>query len=379
MPAVLKGSKVFASGGKRLTPSAAPAAVPWYNLTATTRDKRKRPFDENTAHSNLAIGAGAVYSPAGITIETVYGYDTFLYPNTVIWQPDETAPSLNVEYNAAEWSGADRCTDDGATLQTVRCPTSFVVAGGINNYDNNTAAFLDADGITLKQNQPFTRCTAGSYATTYVVFSDESIYGDGQSGAHGGSNIGVGVTIMPGEFTAGYIHHEMGILLRESRYYYRDAATPSNMYRWPADTCDGYALNDPITGSPPGYGGTNNQIKPGALLALSTSFNVSSLLTIPGQIIAQAAQDYGFRIVDGVGATNGIGIDTGRTPVLDVIDEFYGLYGFTFRAEPLTSGTDWADDITTIMESLYVITNDSSSNIAGGGVRRRANHSPIGN
>jgi len=379
MPVALKASKILSVGGKRLTPATAPPAVPWYNLTATTRDKRKRPFDENTAHSNLAIGAGATYSAAGITIETVYGYDTFLYPNTVIWQPDETAPALAVEYNGAEWSGADRCPDQGPTLQTVRCPTSFVVAGGINNYDNNTAAFLDADGITLKQNQPFTRCVAGSYATTFVVFSDESIYGAGQSGAHGGSNIGVGVAIMPGEFSAGYIHHEMGILLRESRYYYRDTVTPSNMHRWPATTHDGYATNDPVVGSPPGYGGTNNQFKPGSLLALQPSFNVSALLTIPGRIIAQAAQDYGFRVVDGVGQTNGIGIDMGRTPVLDSIDEFYGLYGYAFRAEPLTSGTDWADDITTIMESLYIITNDSAANIAGGGVRRRPNHSPIGN
>lgn len=379
MPAVLKASKVLVSGGKRFTAAASAPAVPWYNLTSTTRDKRKRPFSESTAHSNLAIGAGATYSAAGITIETVYGYDTFLYPNTVIWQPDETAPSLNVEYNAAEWTGGDRCTDDGATLQTVRCPDSFVVAGAPGTYDNNTAAFLEPDGITLKQNQPFTRCVAGGIATTFVTFSDESIYGAGQSGAHGGSNIGVGVAIMPGEFSAGYIHHEMGILLRESRYYYRDTVTPSNMHRWPATTHDGYAANDPVTGSPPGYGGSNNQFKPGSLLALSTSFNVSSLLTIPGRIIAQAAQDYGFRVVDGVGQTNGIGIDMGRTPVLDSIDEFYGLYGYTFRAEPLTSGSDWADDITTIMQALYIITNDSSVNIAGGGVRRRANHSPIGN
>lgn len=378
MATVLKASKVLTVGGKRMV-GAGVSATPWYNLTPTTRDKRKRPFDENTAHSNLAIGAGASYSAAGITIETWDGYDTFLYPNTIIWQPDETAPSLNVEYNGAEWSGADRCPDQGPTLQTVRCPTSFVVAGAPGTYDNNTAAFLDADGITLKQNQPFTRCTAGGIATTFVTFSDESIYGAGQSGAHGGSNIGVGVAIMPGEFSAGYIHHEMGILLRESRYYYRDVATPSNMHRWPANTHDGYALNDPVTGNPPGYGGVNSEFKPGTLLALSPSFNVSSLLTLPGRIIAQAAQDYGFRCVDGVGRTNGIGIDMGRTPALDSIDEFYGLYGYTFRAEPLTSGSDWADDITTIVQALYIITNDSAVNIAGGGVRRRANHSPIGN
>lgn len=379
MANVLKATKTFASGGKRFVPAAGAPAVPWYNLTSTTRDKRKRPFNENTAHSNLAIGAGASYSPAGITIETVYGYDTFLYSNTIIWQPDETAPSLNVEYNAAAWGGGDRCTDDGATLQTVRCPSTFVVGGAPGTYDNNTAAFLDADGITLKQNQPFTRCVAGSFATTNVVFSDESIYGAGQTGAHGGSNIGVGVAILPGEFSAGYIHHEMGILLRESRYYYRDAVTPANMHRWPATTHDNYALNDPSTGNPPGYGGSNSQIKPGALLALSTSFNVAGLATIPGRIIGQAAQDYGFRIVDGVGRTNGIGIDMARTPDLDSVDEFFGLYGFTFRAEPLTSGSSWANDIKAIMEALYVITNDSSVNIAGGGVRRRANHSPIGN
>lgn len=377
MASVLKASKIFVgASGKRFVSGGAVASIPWGYLTSTTRDKRSIPFSETTCHALLAVGASATRSAAGITVESFSGYNTFLYANTVIWQPDETAPSLNLELSNGAWTGATRCNDDGATLQTVRCPTAFVVPGGAGHYyDNNTSAFLEPDGITLKQNQPFVRCVAGSFGTTNVTFSSISIYGDGLHGAHGGSDIGTTGTIIPGEFTSGSIRHGLNILLRASRYYYRDAVTPANMHKWPAFTHDGYALDPVISG---GYGGTNANFKPGALLALPTSFSVAGLATVSGRIMAQALLDYGCRVVDDA-FSNGIGFDLGRTPSLDTIDEFQSLYGYSFRAEPMTSGTGWANDMTTIVQALEIITNDTSTTIGGGGTRRQAAHSPIGN
>lgn len=367
------GGAVLTHSGKRLGTTS--PATPYGYLTPTLRDKRIIPFSETTCHALIAIGSGATYSAAGITVENFDGYNTFMYPDQVIWQPDETAPALAVEYSAGEWTGATRCNDDGATLHTVRCPTSFVIPGAAGTYDNNTAAFLDPDGITLKQNQPFTRCVASGIATSAYTFSEISIYGDGLHGAHGGSDIGIPGTIMPGEFTAGVIPHGLNILLRASRYYYRDVATPANMHRWPAFTHDGYATDPIIDG---GYGGTNADFKPGTLLALSTSFNIASLTTPPAQIIARALQDYGCRCVDDA-FSNGIGFCTAKTPTADVTTEFQSLYGYAFRINDMTAGSAWAVDMKTVVEALYIVTNDSAGNIGGGGTRRRATHGPIGN
>lgn len=378
------GGAVLTHGGKRLGTTS--PATPYGYLTPTLRDKGVIPFAE-TSHYLTAIGSGATYSAAGITVETFDGYPTFMYPDQVIWQPDSTAPALAVEYSAGEWTGASRCNNDGATLQTVRCPTSFVVPGGAGTYDNNTSAFLDSDGITLKQNQPFARCVAGGIATSAYVFSDVSIYGDGLHGAHGGSDIGIAGTIMPGAFTAGVIPHGLNILLRASRYYYRDTVTTANTYKWPAFTSDGYNKNDPVTGEifgapgtfgNRGYGGTNANFKVGSLLALSTSFNIASLTTPPAQIIARALQDYGARVVDDA-YSNGIGFCTAKTPTADVTTEFQSLYGYTFRINDMTAGSAYAVDMKTVVESLYIVTNDSAGNIGGGGTRRRAAHGPIGN
>ena len=391
MPILRVGGSNLAVGGKRLTvggvASPSGGSTPYGYLTPTLRDKRIIPCSENTCHALLALGSGATYSAAGITVENFDGYNTFMYGDTYIWQPDETAPALAVEYSGGAWTGATRCNDEGATLQTVRCPTSFVVAGAAGTYDNNCASFLNPDGITLKQNQPFTRCVASGIATTYVTFSDISIYGDGLHGPHGGSDIGQPGTIMSGEFAAGGIPHGLNINLRASRYYYRDTATTANTYRWPAFASDGYNRNDPVTGEifgapgtfgSRGYGGVNTNFKPGTLLALSTSFNVAGLSTLPARIMALALQDYGARVVDDA-YSNGIGWSLARTPSSDVASEFLSLYGYAFRINDMTSGAAWALDMKAVVEALYIVTNDSSSLIGGGGTRRRANHSPIGN
>ena len=150
MTVLQAGGRALAASGVRLGSG---LVTPWGYLTPALRDKRLIPFNESTCHALISIGSSATYSPAGITVETIFGYDTFLYSDTTIWQADETAPALNVEYNASGWSGASRCTDDGATLQTVRCPTSFVVPGAAGTYDNNAPAFYTLRGWQLCHNQ----------------------------------------------------------------------------------------------------------------------------------------------------------------------------------------------------------------------------------
>ena len=100
------------------------------------------------------------------------------------------------------------------------------------------------DGRTIKQTQPFSRCTVGGDATSEYLFTDQDIYGEGIAGAHGASGMSaIGGTIRLGELIpGGVIRHALKINL------YCNINVALNMdgtpgYRWPAVSADGYAAD----------------------------------------------------------------------------------------------------------------------------------------
>lgn len=341
------------------TPTAPPAPPGWGLLANGQRDKMQWPF-ASASLWNTAIGSGAVYQPAGIMTNDASGYPTFFYvdPDVVIMTP--AAPSTNVYYNSAAWTGADRCPVQGNLLASIPIPASYTLP---NSGNNNSAAVLMPDARTVEQNQPLTRCTAGGSATTLVTFKNVDIYGTDPSGAHGGSGLSaLGGTIRIGEFTSGKIHHPMKVELWAAQYYY------CCKFFWPATQIDDYASTT--------YGGTNPNLGPGALLALSPNFNTGSLSTAPGKILAQALIDYGGYIVDDVDA-NGWGIATEQGPNGTVDTEFTGLYGYSIN-QP-AQGSAFMNDIVAIFQSLQIVTNNSPTSIGGGGTPRQPAPPAIGN
>ena len=349
------------SASQHSTPCPGCGAPPpgWGQLSDGSRDKLRWPF-ASTSIWNTAIGSEAVYAPAGIMSNPAGGSPTIFEQDEDVIVMEPAAPSTAVYYNGVAWNGGDRCAIEGDMIASVPVPSSYVLP---NSGENNSAAFLMADGETVEQNQPFTRCTAGGSATTLVAFADTSIYGDGPYGAHGGSGLSaLGGTIRMGELKSGSIHHVMKVELEAAQYYY------CCVFLWPATQIDDYA---DLTS----YGGSNPNLGPGSLLALSPTFDVTQMATTPGKILAQAFKDYGAYVIDDT-FWNAWALDTEQGPNGSVVDEFATLYGFPMSPD---FGSPFMNDMTTIFQGLQIVTNNSATSVGGGGTPRIPVAPAIGN
>ncbi len=323
--------------------------------TAVFRDPFKWPFSK-TSIWNMPIGCGARYVDAGITPQTARG--TFAYHDIIILTPDE--PLLDVYAFPGGW-GSDRCLK-GAYLGQLPIPSDFYLPYTGKTADH-PAAILEQDHRTLNQSQPVHRCPENEFFTSkYWGYPDVDIYGEGIQGAHGGSVLSsIGGTIRLGEFTAGRIPHALKVCMYAGKYYFYDPDTDSTPgFRWPASRADGYASEE-------SYGGTNQVLEIGSLLALQPGFDTSLLSTVPGKIIAQAFIDYGGYIVDDA-AWDVFKIPFELGPEGNVEDEFRALYGFDFDQKSLSH--PFSQDITTIFTHLFVIDNNGPDSIGGGGEPR---------
>ncbi len=340
-------------------PTCSGGGTGWGTLANGQRDKLLWPFSSDSIW-NTSIGSDATYQSAGIVSNSTGGSPTYFSQDEDVIAMTPSAPLTSVYYSGVGWTGGDRCALQGDLIATVPVPTDYVLP---NSGENNSAAFLSPDGQTVEQNQPFTRCVAGGSATTLVAFANTSIYGPGPAGAHGGSGLSaLGGTIRLGEFTSGKIHHVMKVELLAAQYYYCCAP------HWPATVVDDYA--DPTT-----YGGSNPSLGPGSLLALSPGFDLNSLTTTPGKILAQAFKDYGAYVVDDT-FWNDWAIATEQGPNGRVTDEFATLYGFAMSPP---DDSPFKADVITIFQALQVVTNNSASSVGGGGSPRMPSPPAIGN
>lgn len=334
------------------------------------RDPYKWPFAK-TSIWNMPIHNSAQYTHAKIGIPTSAGLK--VDEDYIVLTPN--APLTPTYYNSAGWtSGKDRCISEGALLFNAPIPASFVInkSNWLGNTPNSGLAVLMPDGETIKQTQPFARCTAGGDAASKYAFADQNIYGDGILGAHGGSGMSaIGGTIRLGELVpGGVIRHAFKINIFASKYLYYDAATGGK--RWPAPVADGYAKDV--------YGKTGTpefECRMGALLALKpdldlTSLNFETGNDGPAMILAKAFQNYGAYIVDDP-YWDIVAIPTEFSPEGRVIDEFKNAWGY-----PLETGTNTplGRDMAKIITRLHVITNNTASTIGGGStsdlINRRA-------
>lgn len=330
---------------------------------ATYRNPLAQPF-ASTSIWNTPIGSGAAYVPAAIvtpTASTLQGDQ-----DIIVLTP--TAPSTPIYENSAAWqSTVSRCPyDEGPLFYDVPVPSDFVVGDSpVSDTPNNSFAALLADGRTLRQNQPFTRCTAGDPATTYNTFPDVDLYGDGITGAHGGSGLSaIGGTLRVGELRPGgpAPAHALKLELFAAQNYYNDG-NQVDCYRWPATTCDGY-FDDGSSSLK--YGGANPALRPGSLLALPASLAISSLglTTQPAQLLAWTLQNYGAYLVDdSAWSSVSICVENGPAGVFE--DQFQSDWGFALNTNGTTSA--FAKDFATILANLSVVNDNGPSSIGGGG------------
>lgn len=352
--------------------------------SAGTRDPLKWPFAPYSIW-NMPIGSGAVYVPANLPAREDDPNDNKTPAQAgapgIDWERivlKPTAPMTDIAYSNAGWRKVngvqvDRCnaTTDPDPSKS-RLPTQVPIPANYvqpSDNGNDGATFLMPDGRTLVQTQPFARCTAGGPATSLLKFStNEDLYGEGRTGAHGGSKLSsLGGSIRMGELRPGQqgMRHALKVALFKQMDYYNCALT-SECYRWPASTADSGAVND--------YGSTTNNpnraMKMGALLAIPPSVDIDSLgLSDPGRQLAWTLQNYGAYIVDSYGGPV-FGLDAESGPDGDKGAEFFSDYGFHITTYA-GSGSPWTNDLQKIIPLLAVVDNNSPTSIGGGGTPRQ--------
>ena len=189
------------------------------------RDPLRQPFHQDSIW-NRPIGGEAVYVPAKIQKATAHGMT--VDEDLIVLTPD--APLIEIYRNDAGWNrNRSRCTIDGLILFHAPIPPDFIVSP--DTWDgltpNSGLAVLMPDGRTIKQTQPFARCTP-SYGTSRYLFGDDDLYGQGYYGAHGGSGLScIGGTVRVGELVpgAGPIRHALKVNLYAARNLHYDEGT----------------------------------------------------------------------------------------------------------------------------------------------------------
>jgi hypothetical protein len=178
---------------------------------------------------------------------------------------------------------------------------------------------------------------------------NEDLYGLGNSGAQGGSMLSsIGGTIRLGELVpGGTIRHTMKLNLDSLNYY-----SGYGGYRWPATTADG--------GYQSFYKGTVPAMRMGSLVALKSSFNLTSLETASARILAWAFTDYGAYVTETAGwSVYGIMIE--ESPTGHVRDEFQSNWGYAIdpvnEPNPANKNPAWTRDMDRIFTALNVVDN----------------------
>jgi hypothetical protein len=337
------------------------------------RDPLSWPF-ASTSIWNMPIGTSADYVPANLP--DVPGGDRWspmpgLDAEYLLLDPD--APLTKLYHNGVGWDGGDRCTPGSDILATVPVPDDYTVP---NNNRNNGAVFLLGDHRTILQSQPFTRCEAGGPATSQLTFGKQDLYGDGISGAHGGSGLSsLGGSLRLGELRPGQDgpSHALKLNVYGRQAFYR-CQTEDQCWTWPASKADSYAVGN--------YGvdndNQNTAMKMGALLAIPASTNLESLRleTEPASQLAWTLQNYGAYIVDDTHSP-GFDFSAETGPQGSFTQQFAADYGFAF-IQRVQDNTPWTRDMQRIVRALHVVANNSPTTIGGGGEPLQPLAPPIG-
>jgi hypothetical protein len=256
---------------------------------------------------------------------------------------------------------------------TLPIPDSYTVPNG---RANNGTAILSADGVTVMQIQPFTRCATGSYATAMATAHPVDIRGPGITGTHGGSGLSaIGGTLRLGELRPGQQgpRHALKIEVFSAQYLYQ-ARNRSECARWPAINCDYNAVGHYGTWGP---GNFNWAMMQGALLAIPAWVDLASLRleTEPARQLAWTLQNYGAYIVDDTTVPGyDIALETG--PAGSKEAEFRADWGFPFT-QKAGQNTPWVRDFKRLVVALQVVDNNGPASIGGGGQPRQPLAPPI--
>lgn len=295
---------------------------------------------------------------------------------------DPTQPKADIYMQGATGGAQTACANDGnAAVATVPMDPSFIVPAPSG--DNLGLAAINTDKHTYIQAAQLARCggtytdSLGAFATVGKLRNNgDDLLGDGLVGDTGASHMSImGGLIRIGELVpGGKIAHAVQIILQAKDCY--NNATRSNTYRWPATTSDGY-YNVAQKAGGLVYGGINPKLTMGVMLALPPSFNIASLQSAPGKILAAALQTYGGYNLNTIGGANtictevsgdGVGTYDSVNGVGDVSEEFITVWPSSVHGGTMdqahAANTPWAIDCRAMFAAMMIV--DSQDNVVTG-------------
>lgn len=307
---------------------------------------------------NVPIGSSAVYAKVSLRASANVGVDIQHLLKTAAADPER-------EVRGNDTFGPGRCTGDAVLPFTVRIADDWLVPdAGSSPYGltpNSNFALLLPDGITLLQGTTLARCAPGGpmYVPSWMQWPNnqgrESVRGDGVSGGGQGASgmSALGGTLRLGELTGkSPIRHAIKINPWGERDLYYSASLPG--FKWPARAADSYAKDS--------YRGLDPNVVMGSRLALDPKLTPETLgiETEPGKRLFAALQDYGVYFTeDAAWDTWDLIIERGAEL------EFESAWGFSMASEK------WRGEVNKLMQSLSAVTNETPTNIAGGGTPRQ--------
>ncbi|MDD7921186.1 hypothetical protein [Actinomycetospora callitridis] len=248
------------------------------------RDVYLRPFAWNSIW-NLPLSTAAQYAPFDAQIDE-------LYPDIENISVDPDAPVRELD------------ADPGGSVHV----DPALRADG--SYNNCSTLLLDTpDRTTVIQGQPM-RLSRGGDPSWEHGWPPMSLTGRGIEGCHGGSGLsGIGGTLRQGELSGTRpIRHA----LKMSLPCQTSCSTADGGYRWPAVKSDsGYERT---------YGGDDENVGMGTLLALPPDVDVSRITDPHAHRIAVALQTYGAYVVDSTGGPPAGSFDVQSTAVREFPD-----------------------------------------------------------
>jgi hypothetical protein len=338
---------------------------------------------------NMPVSASATYGPTGPG-GTGSLWSTDDYSTVMPWAPEGNSVSPSFPLKPFD--------DAGQGAKTVHCDPGLHG----NGQWNSTCAFLDEDGDTVWMAQTLQLAPGGNPSIggvgTYALPGLSITTSTGNPGAHGGSSLScLGGTLTKADLAVGgpvldqagnpildqaenpvldqaenpvldqsgggAIRHAMKVCFNGLMFY--SCAGPNNSragWQWPAANADG-GFDEP--GNVNYYGGSNQLIVEGALLALPPSIDIGTRYSDPlVQKIATAMMNYGAYICDNT--ASGAGNAT-------------SLVEINYDAAPYFKGTGtFTSDLLRMYSDLMVVTNSTEATPGGGalGTRRLAPFAP---
>lgn len=334
---------------------------------------------------NQPVGTGATYTNAKLAARTAA---TAVKSQEIAMGMDQTQPTTEI-FQTVE--NGNRCgpTTPYSPIEQVPFNQSLIVPSSTDNYPNVfLGALTDGSGNLRYEGGYFAHCTNGGTAGAGHFGQRGTIVDNAVGGGSGGSGVSTlggtiryleftngtdGSTATVGGFTFPCIRHCLRIDLACSDM---GQGLDGNGFVWPANKADG-GYNQ--VGNNNYYSGSVPSLVNGALLAIPQTVNLNTLglTTNPGKQLAWTLQNFGCRTcntqhgsvwaictewsVSSSGSLQRVAI---APPLTDTSSEFFGLFGFPMYASATAA---FGADMNILITNLYVVSNDSETNIGGGG------------